>query len=258
MDIINFNKKLNKITLLSDTFENGVFSTLERDLLLTYIRDLYDIALGDEPLPVKKVKKNIQPEREESPVFVEETHVYTHKANAEPEIQVIERAQEVKTIVEPISIPKPKSEVQFVEKVVAKEEPVKAPVTVVEKVPKAIPLVERIEVSTSVQNMSESDILNELFSEGQVNDLSDKLALTPVQDLTKSMGINERIFTQQELFANNSQDFTLILTTLNSFQSFDDAKQYLINKVIPEYGWMQDNKIKKAATFIKLVKRKFY
>ena len=258
MDIINFNKKLNKITLLTDTIEDSVFSTLERDLLLTYIRDLYDIALGDQPIEVKKVKKNFRPEREESPVIVEETHVYTTKANVEPVKQVIEQAQEVETIDEPISIPEPKPQVQFVEKVVAKEEPVKTPVVVVEKAAKAIPLVERIEVTTTVNNMSESDILNELFSEGQVNDLSDKLGLTPVQDLTKSMGINERIFTQQELFANNSQEFTLILTTLNTFQSFDDAKHYLINKVIPEYGWTQDNKIKKAATFIKLVKRKFY
>ena len=58
MDIVNFNKKINKITVLTDSVEDGIFSALERDLLLTYIRDLYDIALGDNPVAIKKIEKH--------------------------------------------------------------------------------------------------------------------------------------------------------------------------------------------------------
>jgi hypothetical protein len=71
------------------------------------------------------------------------------------------------------------------------------------------------------------------------------------------MGINERIFTQQELFGNNQMQFNETLQKLNNCQNFIEAKQYLLDNVISVYDWTNEQKIKKAATFVKLVKRKF-
>ena len=251
MDILNFKKKLNKISILTDSVENGAFSTLERDLLLTYIRDLYDIAMGDEPIVTKRPEKQTvstveipTPVPVEVPVTISKDIQETVKAVIEthiPEAKI--SAPVVTTLTEP--------EIQV------KSVPVTPAVAVAEAPVKAVPLVEKIKVATPAQHLNENEVMEALFSEGKVNDLSDKLGLTPVQDLTKSMGINERIFTQQELFANNPAKFTEVLTVLNGFQSFDEAKQYLINTVIPEYGWSDESKIKKASTFIKLVKRKY-
>ncbi|HMT54541.1 MAG TPA: hypothetical protein PKC06_14900, partial [Saprospiraceae bacterium] len=101
------------------------------------------------------------------------------------------------------------------------------------------------------------EIMDELFAEERISDLSDKLSLSPIKDLTKSMGINEKIFTQQELFGNNQQQFITTLEKLNNCQNFTEAKQYLLENVINDFGWTSEGKVKKAATFIKLVKRKF-
>lgn len=70
------------------------------------------------------------------------------------------------------------------------------------------------------------------------------------------MGINERIFTQQELFGNNQAHFSKNIEGLNKCQSFDEAKQYLVDNVIYKYDWVAEPKIKKAATFIKFIKKK--
>lgn len=256
MDIVNFNKKLNKITVLTESVGDSNFSPLERDLLLTYIRDLYDLALGDEPVIIKRSDRTVtQPANPKvevaKEIFVQKTAIVEEKIKP-----VIEPIQTKSVNTDTIAL-KPQSVALEVIEPVAIQEPIKHVIPTVDSTTKAVPLVEKVKISTPTLNHSEQDILDELFSEGKVNDLSDKLGLTPVKDLTKSMGINERIFTQQELFANNPNQFNEVLTILNDFQSFEEAKQYLINKVIPEYGWTKDDKIKKATTFIKLVKRKY-
>ncbi|MCZ2102174.1 MAG: hypothetical protein LC107_11615 [Chitinophagales bacterium] len=252
MDIVNFNKKLNKIAVLTGSLEGSSFSPLERDLLLTYIRDLYDIALGDEPIVAKKPEKRVVTAEIQTPVASEVT-MSINKA------EIVEPIRTSAAPMPEINIEKPQVAASIPEvKIEQKPAVVNPPaVTVVEQPAKAIPLVEKIKVAATEENLSQDQLLEKLFSEGQVQDLSDKLGLSPVQDLTKSMSINERIFNQHELFANNSEHFNEVLSKLNGLSSFEEAKQYLINSVIPQYGWTQDNKINKASTFIKLVKRKY-
>lgn len=63
MNIQVFNKKLQKIAALTDSVSSeSTLSTLERDLLLGYIRELYDIALDDKHAQIKPVVKVIQEE----------------------------------------------------------------------------------------------------------------------------------------------------------------------------------------------------
>ncbi len=254
MDILNFKKKINKISILTDSIENGSFSALERDLLLTYVRDLYDIAMGDEPIVIKRTEIQAATSVEMStPVFIEKPVTINNEIQETVKVAVETHIPEVPVKSTPV-VTMTEPEIQVKSAPIA----IEVPAVAVAEVPvKAVPLVEKIKVAVPAQHLNENEVMEALFSEGIVNDLSDKLGLTPVQDLTKSMGINERIFTQQELFANNPAKFTEVLTVLNGFQSFDEAKQYLINTVIPEHGWTDESKIKKASTFIKLVKRKY-
>ena len=54
MDTQSFNKKLNKISALADNGNaDGHFSSLERDLLLSYIRELYEIVIDEKPNVIK-------------------------------------------------------------------------------------------------------------------------------------------------------------------------------------------------------------
>ncbi|KXK40870.1 MAG: hypothetical protein J5I52_09315 [Saprospiraceae bacterium] len=244
MDINGFNKKLQKISVLTESNDNGLLSDLERDLLLSYIRELYDIALDGKPIPARKIAEpvsvaNVQiPE----PVIAPIVEIKKEERNAEATIEKVEYKPEVK-VSEPSVI-------------IEEKVPVAVALTK-SKNTEAVSVVDQLVKKTNGSSATNKNIIEELFAEDKIEDLSGKLSLSPVKDLTKSMGINERIFTQQELFGNNAQAFNEILQKLNGFTSFDETKAYLIADVIPVFGWTAEDKVKKAATFIKLVKRKF-
>ncbi len=237
MDIRSFNKKLNKITALTDQNNDEVqLSPLERDLLLSYIRELYDIALDGAPA-----------RRENMPTQTKFDHLPI-EAKSQAPIVVVQPAAEVE---------KPVLQEEIKPNVVSSKIEVSTviPEVIQEVKPEIKPNI--IPAAEPVQNNVSEDVLAELFVEEKVSELSDKLAQAPIKDLTKAMGINERIFTQQELFNNHATQFNDILSNLNNMSNFADAKAYIIGEIIPVYGWTHENKIKKAATFIKLVKRKY-
>ncbi len=95
-----------------------------------------------------------------------------------------------------------------------------------------------------------------LFEDKEGKELSDKLASLPIKDLTKAMGINERILTVNELFGKDQQAFVSAMSTMNGMTSFDEAKKYLV-ECAEKYNWTSRNKKKKAQVFIKLVRRRF-
>lgn len=236
MDIRNFNRKLQKIASLTSNSEDGSdLSALEYDLLLNYIRDIYDIAIDHNGFEnkIKPEPKVVVTTPQPKPV---EVSAPVQKIVVEAPKEVLPPSAETAPVVQDLP---------------------PAPKQVIEEKPAEIPNVQTPVMPSNVKSSISPELLAELFVEEKISDLSDKLASAPVKDLTKSMGINERIFTQQELFANNQQAFVGILEKLNNCQNFDQAKQFLIENVIPEYGWTSEHKIKKAATFIKLVKRKF-
>lgn len=244
MDIQIFNKKLHKISALTETaIADGQFSPLERELVLSYIRELYDIVL-DEKHPLDERRTPIVTEPKVEKVYAEQTR------QPEPPKAIIEA--------EPVVSVQPIVKVAVVEEKVDIPQPESIRAHVIEEVSKMEPIKQvELQKPTFVQSAASADLLAELFADEKISDLSDKLAQSPVRDLTKSMGINERIFTQQELFGNNQAHFSETLEGLNKCQSFDEAKQYLVNNVIYKYDWVAEQKTKKAATFIKLVKRKF-
>ncbi|NNF20893.1 MAG: hypothetical protein HKN67_03045 [Saprospiraceae bacterium] len=99
--------------------------------------------------------------------------------------------------------------------------------------------------------------LVELFKFEKVTELSDKLSQKPVPDLKKAMGINERIFTINELFGGDKDEFENLLTALNGLENFDQAKDVLMNSVAKKYLWQKEDKQNKARNFIKLVQRRY-
>lgn len=230
------NKKIKKISLLLDTFEDGVqISVLERDLLLSYIKELYDVVLDS---PVQKAefqedKKGLHT----APEFLSEKFV---KA---PSIVQHHMTEENLQVAEERSIPV----VQIPEKKEITPETVISPVT---------KPAQRTEHKVSKISLS-PEVMDEIFKEEKVSELSDKLSMSHIDDIRKGLGLNERLFTQKELFGDNSSHFNEVLDHLNKLSSYDEAKSYLLDNVIPVYHWDSKGKIKKAATFIKLVKRRF-
>ena len=238
MDIKNFNRKLHKISSLAENAnDDNDLTALEHDLLLSYIRDLYEIALDHKVSePARRESKPVvnpitdRPQVEQiQPVTPSVVHVLKEIVVETPPQVVVAEEQTARI------------EIQHIEP----EKIIEKPIEVINTPKKA------------GKEIISQEIMNELFAEERISDLSDKLSLSPIKDLTKSMGINEKIFTQQELFGNNQQQFITTLEKLNNCQNFTEAKQYLLENVINDFGWTSEGKVKKAATFIKLVKRKF-
>lgn len=238
MDIKNFNRKLHKISSLAENAnDDNDLTALEHDLLLSYIRDLYEIALDHKVSePARRENKPVvnpitdRPQVEQiQPVTPSVVHVVKEIVVETPPQVVVAEEQTARI------------EIQHIEP----EKIIEKPIEVINTIKKA------------GKEIISQEIMDELFAEERISDLSDKLSLSPIKDLTKSMGINEKIFTQQELFGNNQQQFITTLEKLNNCQNFTEAKQYLLENVINDFGWTSEGKVKKAATFIKLVKRKF-
>jgi hypothetical protein len=99
--------------------------------------------------------------------------------------------------------------------------------------------------------------LEELFAVTSARELSEKLGELPIADIKKAMGLNERIFTVNELFGGDQAAFDETLSNLNFMPGFEAAKNFLINGVASKYNWASKDKKSKAKTFIKLVKRRY-
>jgi hypothetical protein len=254
MDSQLFNRKLAKISLLVDNTDQGSpLSTLERDLLLSYIRELYDLAL--EGKVMDKAGSMVPKSPVSAPVsmptpapLVAPKEVAVSKPIEEPMIE--------KIVSQPVSIPEPVRHAPVIEEKIE----VMKPIVVEESVekPKQVEIVQISSpqpLSAGLANTSEA--VRELFVVEEVHDLSEKLSLTPIKDLTKSMGINERVLMLHELFGNNKELFAETLERLNGLTNFDEASQYLIQNIIPKYDWTADKRVKAASQFIKLVRRRY-
>ncbi|MEM8909940.1 MAG: hypothetical protein AAGD05_18975, partial [Bacteroidota bacterium] len=95
-----------------------------------------------------------------------------------------------------------------------------------------------------------------LFEQKEAKELSDKLAETPIRDLTKAISINEKILTVQELFDKDNQAFGKAIQKLNEYKSFEEAKPFL-TQLANQYDWTEKGRKKKAKVFIKLIRRRY-
>jgi hypothetical protein len=71
-----------------------------------------------------------------------------------------------------------------------------------------------------------------------------------------SFGLNDRIAFEKKLFGGSAQDFNRVLSQLNTFDSFDEAKGFIDDFVKPDYNnW--DGKEEYETRFLEIVERKF-
>ncbi|MCB0643443.1 MAG: hypothetical protein KDC44_17455, partial [Phaeodactylibacter sp.] len=99
--------------------------------------------------------------------------------------------------------------------------------------------------------------VEELFESSKAKELSEKLGELPIPDLTKAMGLNEKIFTINELFDGDQNKFNSVLQVLNGLHTYEQAKEYLVSEVVDTFDWTDKSKKKKAKNFIKLIRRRY-
>ena len=146
-----------------------------------------------------------------------------------------------------IMAPKIKAPEKTVEIVTEKEQP---------KEVAEIKPVENIVVEDSIKDEN-IQFLNDLIQSLQGKDLADKLSLQPIDDIFKSMSINERIFTVNELFNGREDIFKSCLQALNAATNIEDAKKILVDSAVIPFNWNDPKKVKKVGKFVQLFYRKF-
>lgn len=251
MDINRIERRVKKIQTVLDAFrEDNRISALEKDLLLGYVRELYDLIRESEhdAYEVKttvadtKVAAPAQPAAAKAPE-VAEVPEYKPKHDKAPEPAVAAAIPVVQEIKSESAEPK------------AAEKPaVKEPVVTVEA--KVEPSVNAPQANDSAAG-NYSEEIESIFRMEDITDLSAKLSMSRIDDISKAIGINERIFTINELFGGNGEVFNKMIQKLNSCAQFDQAKDILISEAVIPYGWDKEEKVRKAQQFVKHVRRKF-
>lgn len=102
-----------------------------------------------------------------------------------------------------------------------------------------------------------SDDADVLFEYKEAKELSEKLSETPISDIKRAIALNDRLLLQRELFGGDHGFFEEVLTALNHFSGFEQAKSYLLQECIGRFDWMHKTRIDTAKSFIRLVRRRY-
>ncbi len=85
--------------------------------------------------------------------------------------------------------------------------------------------------------------------------LADKLSVSRLADLKKSIGINEKFKFVNDLFEGNLQEYNSCIDAINNESRFEDAEAYLNKLLGSKYHWDKESEV--YVSFISLVQRKF-
>lgn len=96
--------------------------------------------------------------------------------------------------------------------------------------------------------------VNEKLKQSRI-DLGETLIETPIKDLRKAIGVNDRYLFINELFRGDEAAYERSIKTINSFSIFAEAEYWIQRELKVKNGWDGDNQM--VAQFYQLVKRRF-
>lgn len=248
MDLQQAKILLEKINALhrSVSLNKGPVAPIERDLMLSYIRQFYELYLDSETPAVTPKSKPTE---------------------AEVNFKVAQKPQEIeppKPTYTPPKVVEPVKPAVLKEEPVVREVPPPPPVVTPSYKPTySPPATNPAPVSTpppapTVQrNVSGSAGKYEsLFNFQKSNELSERLGDRPVSDLTKAFAINDKLLYINELFGRDANSFNESLKLLNKFERIDEAKS-LLTSLAEQYDWTQEDRLEIAQSFVKTVRRRY-
>ncbi len=244
MDLIKAKTILSRLQSMHLSLEsNATLSALERDLILNYLRELYEIYREADVhiLPTLKSVPGIPIANPIDKEPIQKTLEFKFNATEESSVSV------------PTAVLPPIAEPIVVESADQKHH-AEAVVT---------PML--IEHQTSVIFSSPSVSKNpnlpasilELFEIRKGVELSDKLNELPLRDINRGLGLNDRLEIVNTLFGGQKILFEQIITDLNTFKSFDEAQELLGLGPALQYKWDHEDQRDKAIEFIRLIRRRY-
>jgi hypothetical protein len=222
--------KINALYKNIDANTPGV-SPLERDLMLSYLRQFYETIALSKTQP----KPAISEEKSESLPL---------------NVASVDEKVETSTLgsTNAIGISK------IVEKEIPKEDLTIGNNFVVEPIA-PIPA-EILPVTETVKPVYSGD-LNSLFIWQEPSNLAERLASQPLSSLSPStFSMNEKLLYANDLFGKNNAEMEEAIKMLNNLPHFDQAKSFLI-QLGEQYDWNKEEHKEAAKSFINTVRRRF-
>jgi hypothetical protein len=117
------------------------------------------------------------------------------------------------------------------------------------------PMMEIPTLSQQVQpGREEPESLNDKLKQSKT-EIFEILKETPVKDLRKAIGINDRFVFITDLFRGDEAMYERSIKTINSFNIFPEAEYWITRELKVKLGW--DNEHTTVKHFDQLVKRRF-
>lgn len=244
--------KINRLYKSMSLDEDNV-ATIEKDLMRDYVKQLYEAFLQENinvAPPIKSKRATPKPAYTPPPVYTPPpAPVVRKKVEAPPPPPPVVEELSVPVVKTP---PAPKVVTAPPPRVVTPPPP-PPPVVETSPTPVVIPTPRRVTPTTVVDPEHE-----ELFEVStNAKELSEKLGQTKISDLNNAMGLNERIFTVNELFGADNSLYRNVIRDLNGLGTFEEAKAYLSTNIAEKFNWTHKSKRNKAKIFIKLVRRRY-
>jgi hypothetical protein len=96
--------------------------------------------------------------------------------------------------------------------------------------------------------------LNDKLKQSKI-DLGETLTDTPVRDLKKAIGINDRFLFINELFRGDESMYERSIKTINGFSILPEAEYWMQRELKVKLGWSDGNET--VQQFVQLVRRRF-
>jgi hypothetical protein len=257
---------------------SGNVSALDRDVLLMQLREFYEAVLFLEfSKSSTAVQKAIEPKVEEKTEIVQQKLEQQEKKeeaikkiptlvfNDSPLEEISkEQATESTLLINTETVVETNTDTVILSKEdhkhteIVKVENTKLETETVKEEPQILPIntvLKQSEITSSDTDFNPD--FEELFIFKQATDLAAKLSESPVSDLSKVLGINEKLLFTKELFGGDSKKFNDAVTVFNSAGIFDKARSFMEYNLIEQYNWLSKEKKSTARDFIKLIRRRY-
>jgi hypothetical protein len=226
MDPVQTQLLLDKINALWNS--SASLSALERDLMLSYLRQLYAAVL-------------------EAPVAVVKP--------PQPQVRTAPPTSSTQIPVRPVVTPSPQPVAQPVREV---QQPVREmpqqPAPQRPPAPAPAPPPAAVEKPAVVeQGHKAADIL---FNIRTGSELSDRLSRQPIADLTRAFSINDRLLYTNDLFHKDQQAFAESVRQLDAYGDLATARR-MITDLAHRYDWLHEERLETAQAFVQLISRRY-
>ena len=267
MDIKKAHRLLTKIQAFLDDGHGQELSRLEKDLIKSYVQQLYDAVttdVNDSSEETSKITESHKPRHTiEEPVKKELPFHHSEPVRQETPKPVFQ--EYVAPVEKPVTPPPVFTETPapvMKEKVEDFQSKVQEPIHLHETHTYSPPVIEPVKhVQPQEKNVHTSsdpqEALNKLFDQQKSDDSSVRFGHVPIPSIESAMGLNERIFTLNELFGGDKVLFDAWCTRLNNLNSFTEARQVLISGPAKDFRWGDPERIKMAEQFIRIIARRY-